>query len=405
MAAWTEQSPSQSSRVTPAWATLSTNQSASSFPEDCIILGWNVTIPWDNPKNLVSWETELLVDRLKSGIFIPILYLIGAPTNVVNMAVFFRQGLSKRINMCLFSLALLDLISITAILSFHAERIYTQFVDNERYSSSYRYIVNNSILGLYAFSMGSVLMSGIIATERCVCVLFPFRAQRCIPTKVLATIIVISVLALLSLRFVSNSQYQVTCFYELRTGRHSWQLYVSDFYFRNKAMLNVFDAFSGFAISLGIPIVVLLATVITAIRLHQIVRWRSQASSTVSSAKEIAVTKMLIALSAEFFVLSIPVVIFRLLKVFEPELGAYGRYSNSFSVLLAISELCFYVSSSVNFFVYYFTSAGYRETLRELLGRKILKKIGQRQISVAKTELSVASNATSVSLTEANSEK
>ena len=252
MAAWPEQSPSQSSGVTSVWTTFSINQSASSVPENCIILGWNVSIPWDNPMNLISRETELLVDRLKSGIFIPILYLIGAPTNVVNMAVFFRQGLSKRINTCLFSLALLDLISITAILSFHAERIYTQFVDNERYSSSYRYIVNNSILGLYAFNMGSVLMSGIIATERCVCVLFPFRAQRCIPTKVLATIIVMSVLALLSLRFVANSQYQVMCFYELRTGRHSLQLYVNDFYFRNKAMLNVFDAISGFAISLGI---------------------------------------------------------------------------------------------------------------------------------------------------------
>ena len=100
MAAWTEQSLSQSSRVTSAWSTLSINQSASSVPENCIIVGWNFTIPWDNPKNLISRETELLVDRLKSGIFIPILYLIGAPTNVVNMAVFFRQGLSKRINMC-----------------------------------------------------------------------------------------------------------------------------------------------------------------------------------------------------------------------------------------------------------------------------------------------------------------
>ena len=181
MAAWTEQSPSQSSRVTSAWTTLSTNQSASSVPEDCIILGWNVTIPWDNHMSLISRETELLVDRLKSGIFIPILYLIGAPTTVVNMAVFFRQGLSKRINMCLFSLALLDLISITVILSFHAERIYTQFVDNERYSSSYRYIVNNSIIGLYAFNMGSVLLSGIIATERCVCVLFPISSSEMHP--------------------------------------------------------------------------------------------------------------------------------------------------------------------------------------------------------------------------------
>ena len=379
MAAWTEQSPSQSSRVTPAWATLSTNQSASSFPEDCIILGWNVTIPWDNPRNLISRETELLVERIKSAIFIPILYLIGVPTNVVNMAVFFRQGLSKRNNMCLFSLALVDLLSLTSILGLYAERIYTQFVDNEKYTASYRYMVNHDVIGLYGFNVGSILMSGIIATERCICVMFPFRAQRCIPTKVLATIIVISVGALVSLRFVSNARYQVTCFYEMRTARQTWQLHVNDFYYRNKKALHVIELFYIFFISLGMPIVVLIATVITAIRLHQIVRWRSQTASTMSTAKEIAVTKMLIALSAEFFVLSIPAVICRMLQAYEQNVGPASLYANTYFVILAVAELCFYVSSTVNFFVYYFASAGYRKTLQELLCRKTPKKSREKQ--------------------------
>jgi len=223
--------------MTSAWTTLHINQSMNGIPKNCIILGMNATIPWDNPRNLISRETGLLVDRLKSAIFIPILYLVGAPANVINMAVFFRQGLSKRINMCLFSLALLDLISLTVIFSFYAERIFT--IDGEKYWPAYGYMVNNNVIGLIGFGNGSVLLSAIISTERCICVLFPLRSQRCIPTKVLAAIIVVSVLVLVSLRFVVTAQYQVTCFYEMRTDIKSWQFYVSDYYFRNKAMLKV----------------------------------------------------------------------------------------------------------------------------------------------------------------------
>ena len=389
MVALLEQSLPETTETTSAWATLHINQSVNGIPENCIILGMNASIPWDNPRNLISWETELLVDRLKSAIFIPILYIVGAPANVINMAVFFRQGLSKRINMCLFSLALLDLISLTVVFSLYAERIYTQFTDGEKYGPAYRYIITNNVIGLVGFLNGSVLLSAIISTERCICVLFPLRSQRCIPTKMLTAIIVVSVLVLVSLRFVVTAQYQVTCFYEMRTERKSWQVYVTDYYFRNKAMLEILGGmFYGFFISVGIPFIVLITTIITAIRLQQAVKWRTQTSSQVSNAKEIAVTKMLIALSIEFFVLSIPIIVFRLLPVFLPQLSPSGLYSNTFSVLLRASELCFCISASVNFFVYYFTSANYRETLYGLFGRKASTKIVQSKALCVTTSAS-----------------
>ena len=385
MEAWSVQSLPETTEMTSAWTTLHINQSMNGIPKNCIILGMNATIPWDNPRNLISRETGLLVDRLKSAIFIPILYLVGAPANVINMAVFFRQGLSKRINMCLFSLALLDLISLTVHFVLYMERIYTQFSNDEKYGAVYRSIINSNVVGFIGFSNGSALLSAIISTERCICVLFPLRAQRCIPTKVLTAIIVVSVLVLVSLRFVVTAQYQVTCFYEMRTERKSWQVYITDYYFQNKAMLHAFGIFYGFFIAVGIPIVVLITTIITAVRLHQTVRWRTQTSSQASSTKEIAVTKMLIALSIEFFVLSIPVVVFRLLPVFLPQLKPFGHLSNTFFVLLGFSELCYYLSSSVNFFVYYFTSANYRETLYGLLGRITSRMTRQNEVLSAAT--------------------
>ena len=141
-------------------------------------------------------------------------------------------------------------------------------------------------------------------------------------------------------------------------------------------------------------VLVLVATVVTAVRLQQTVRWRSQTSSNVSSAKETGVTKMLIGLSVEFFVLSIPIIVLRVSPVFQPQLNAGGHYANTFFTLLGFAELCSYTSSSVNFFVYYFAGTKYRETLHGLIGREtpFVKTVCQaKAVSVATVESSLDS--------------
>ena len=65
-------------------------------------------LPWDNPDNIVSAEVEDTARRLKDGLLLPILFLIGGPANVINMAVFYKQGLKDRVNLCLFALSLAD---------------------------------------------------------------------------------------------------------------------------------------------------------------------------------------------------------------------------------------------------------------------------------------------------------
>ena len=360
--------------VTSPWTVDDVSQSVSSVPDSCIVLGVNTTIPWDNPHNLISMETEHLFDRIKSAILVPALYLIGLPANCINMAVFFKQGLKERINFCLFSLAVVDLICLTEIFMIHAERIYTQFTNGQRMGTIHRYMVNNNVIGLYGFLYGSMFLSAIISVERCICVLFPLRAKRCISTKTIAFIAVAGVLSFGFGRFAITAIYQVTCFYEVRTQRVLWKLYVNDYYFRNKAVLRALDAvIYGFSLSVGCPIIVLIATIITALRLTQVVRWRSQTSSSLSN-KEIDVTKMLIALSVEFFVLSIPFIVLRISPVFEPRLADGEVFTNALLLLLGFSELCSYIRSTINFFVYYFTGTKYRKTLRDLTTWKNIRK-------------------------------
>ena len=334
----------------------------------------NTTIPWNNPNNLISLQTEQLFDRIKATVLIPVLFLIGFPANCINMAVFFKQGLKERINLCLFSLALIDLTSLTLTFVSYGERLYTQFTDGEPIGAVYRYAVNNNLIGLFGIGYGIMFLSVIISTERCICILFPMRAQTCIPTKALAVIIVVGVSVLLFARFAVTAMYRVTCFYEMRTQRVSWQLYVNDYYFQNKALISALNGvFFGFFLTVGCPIVVLITTIISSVRLTHVVRWRNQTSSSLSS-KEIGVTKMLIALSIEFFVLSIPIIILRVVPVFEPRLRPGGNFANSFKLLVGVSESFANIRSSVNFFVYYTTGRRFRETLHCMIRNKTAPK-------------------------------
>ena len=98
----------------------------------CKVLHFDGFVPWNNPDNLVSLEVEAFAERLKGAIVLPLLFLIGGPANVVNMAVFYKQGLRERINLCLFALSLADELYLIHSMFINGERLHTQFTTSER---------------------------------------------------------------------------------------------------------------------------------------------------------------------------------------------------------------------------------------------------------------------------------
>ena len=97
----------------------------------CLILQSRDFIPWDNPDNIISFQVEDLVRRLKEVVFLPILFLIGGPANVINMAVFYKQGLKERINVCLFALSLADELYLISNMLWYGEQLHIQFTTKE----------------------------------------------------------------------------------------------------------------------------------------------------------------------------------------------------------------------------------------------------------------------------------
>ena len=118
--------------ITTEFTSTNITYTTDAVLEGCKTLQFDGFVPWDNPDNLVSVEVEAFTERLKGAIVLPIMFLIGGPANVINMAVFYKQGLRERINLCLFALSLADELYLIQCMFFNGERIHRQFTTSQR---------------------------------------------------------------------------------------------------------------------------------------------------------------------------------------------------------------------------------------------------------------------------------
>ena len=49
-------------------------------------------VPWDNPDNVITFETYSSIDSFFGCYLNPLIFIIGVPANVLSCVVFFRQG-------------------------------------------------------------------------------------------------------------------------------------------------------------------------------------------------------------------------------------------------------------------------------------------------------------------------
>ena len=57
-------------------------------------------LPWDNPDNVIAFQTFAAVENILTCYFNPVIFCVGVPANVLNCVVFFRQGCYRYIFCC-----------------------------------------------------------------------------------------------------------------------------------------------------------------------------------------------------------------------------------------------------------------------------------------------------------------
>ena len=230
-------------------------------------------LPWVNPDNIVTAEEENIARRVKENLA-AVFFLIGWAANVINMAVFYKQGLKERVNLCLFALSLADGLYLIQTISISGEQLHLQFTTKEWFGPMMKFMVNNNLIGFMGFPFVSQVLSAIIASERCLCVLCPLRFQTLLQTRTMAVIIVGVYLVVVGPYFVVTLRYRIACVFDPSSGTVIYTPVPGKLYRSHKELINYLD---GFVYGVGIPtfmvIIVTTKTIITAMKIRQAAAW------------------------------------------------------------------------------------------------------------------------------------
>ncbi|XP_025097626.1 uncharacterized protein LOC112565938 [Pomacea canaliculata] len=324
----------------------------------------------DKIKDLVSSQAYELFSLLSQCVVMPLLFMVGIPSNVVNCVVFWRQGVRDRMNLCLFCLSLADLLHMTFLFAQSVIGPFVEFQDKVLGQE-----ISNKITAYTKwFSLEMYSMSGcislVIAVERCVCVMMPLRAVSIISTRttgmVLAVIYVITQLGFI----VNIFNYDVVAIKDNNTQKIiAWGLTSSKLWQENLVLFTTIQRLILLTIlPFGIFVGLSVATAVTVVKLKAAMLWRKKTSSnsSQSSGQQRALTKMLVFVSCLHIVTAAPQLIFIMVVYFVSDFNFGGRLENIFRVVVIVKGISAMVNSSVSFAIYYRQSSRYRREMRAL---------------------------------------
>ena len=358
--------------TTSSWLDVDNVTETFQVPEGCLVIPSLAATPVDNPRDLVSAGTARQYLTFVHVYVLTLCFLVSSPTNLINMAVFWKHGIKERINLCLFCLSFADFIIIAFYFVMYAEKIYAEISNTVDTHDFVFYLIQNKIPYFPAgFTYVSGFLSTLIAFERCLCVVSPLKAQSVIQTKTTAVIIATGSAVIMAGAYFLTARYRVLCVFNPSTGKMGHSVYYSEFYLSNRELV---DTFVGIVYGIGLPGVytfsISICTIITVAKLRRMTEWREQSSSSaslsrgMSAVKDATLTRMLVGTSCVFAACIIPYFLFYVIVPFVPELRLGGAYDNTFRVVTATLQTASFINSSVNFFVYYYFGTKYRQTVR-----------------------------------------
>ncbi|KAL8569060.1 hypothetical protein ACOMHN_020502 [Nucella lapillus] len=307
-------------------------------------------IPCDNPRNVVSPFIAEMVDLVVYvGIF-PVLVTCGVITNVINMVVFARQGLSHRINMWLFSLAVSDTGSLVFMMG----------------GKSYALIsLVDPVAGNYwkqrhvAAVLGSYLAFVAIS-----------NAAKFFRTKYMVMLIVVVATYILMVKNTALlTKYETVQVTDPVTNVSTFVNRISPLY--NK----MWDWVTLYSISVGLCLLSLLTVVVctTAIilRLKVTATWRRSSATNIMSVEkqEAAMNRMLVTVCCVYAMCMTPSAMRSLLINVVHGFQSSGHLCNLYRDSTSFIRLLEAFNASVNFLIYVNHSSQYRSTLRLLFYR------------------------------------
>ncbi|KAK3737935.1 hypothetical protein RRG08_028559 [Elysia crispata] len=250
-------------------------------------------------KPLVSIDVLDLFSIVNDFALCSFLSLFGVVSNTANIIVYSRIGFSESSNINFLALSVIDLL--VSLVTFFLKMFYSPVFSNLRTGPTTSMVALTLSPAMMVTVCGSAMMTTLISTERCLCVVFPlkiktFLTRRRVVYLVLA--IVAYLMAFLLLLYINTGPP-----YDKYVKRQS-------FYY-----------FCFFAIpSTTCFFIVVITTIVLVVKLRRNLQWRREAvkNNDKSSDKEHKIVRTIIAISTIFVI------------CFFPNVANFFSYSNGF---------------------------------------------------------------------------
>lgn len=317
-----------------------------------------VTSVTDKHRHIIVVVVEMFLCGLVSQ--------FGIIANLINMIVFYRQGLNTTINISLFAMAVSDL-SCVMLQLWYIICAVPVFVDSglPLVFSDFQYYTGG--IPHQACSKITCLITVYITAERCLCITFPLKIKQII-TLQRTTFVIVSI-------YISPLIFGIPLY---STAYIDWKFYPG----RNRSLLGLSFTptkgrieklvYSFHAISLVASVAaVVVFTSILIRKLRQKAAWRKTANahakvSETFSDKDRTTMSMVVLIASILIVCYTPGVISSLITFCEPQFSMGGRFYNMYYILWSFAFLLETANSSVNIFLYLKMSTKYRRTFYNL---------------------------------------
>ncbi|KAK7100018.1 hypothetical protein V1264_023031 [Littorina saxatilis] len=323
-------------------------------------------LPWDNPDNVLSLDTQFTIAKYLS-LFIFTASSLGVVLNLLNCVVYARLGLRDRINLLLFSQAVADgAFSVFMLLS-NLEYSSSVFLGGgiQPHCPITSAVNNNGGATLHSFTYVSGFVSTLIACERCLCITYPFKARRLLRTSTAGVVVLFATVVLFSLHYFITEKFKLRCEY-VPSIRASLPVYfASQFYRDHSTFVDILNVIVfGSTLPFSFVIATTITTVVTAVKLRRAATWRQSTATVTMGTKDVALTKMLVAVSCLFVVCNLPHIMIRTTPLFMSEFRIGGRKQNLMTLCVSVVHCFNTLNSSLNFFFYYAMGTKFRTTLQ-----------------------------------------
>ncbi|XP_059161747.1 histamine H2 receptor-like [Physella acuta] len=307
------------------------------------------------------------------------LSVFGIATNVINMAVFYKQGLQSTTNIGFFGLAVSDLCVLLTLLDFALLlNPLVEYSDIQVNTREVQYLLAG--WPHVCFTRTTCLIMAYVTAERCICITFPLTVKQMITprrtTFIMCFIFIISILMVLPEFVTTYFDWKV----HHMTNTSSIRL-IGIYFTSNRKDIDSFSFLMNGLMGIFSLLLVIVFTSVLVWKLKNSSEWRKHHKlelAETKSTRDKKAMKMVLLISSILIVCSVPNILVSTTSICVEGISIIGYYQNLFYVLWSFAFVFGAINSSINIFLYYKMSSKYRLTFHAIFCQSVTIKINRK---------------------------